>query len=77
MALLENSCGAIPEGENKTWYHVDRYNSEIGRVDLEAIIYLSDEVFDSESYNENSIKKESKINFQQVFWNESIVKLEL
>ena len=30
---------------------------------MEAVMYISDEVFDPENYNENSIKRESKLAF--------------
>ena len=25
LALLEKNCGAIPEGEDKAWYHYNRF----------------------------------------------------
>ena len=62
-AFEEKECGAIPEGENKASYHYDRYENYMGDGALEAAMYFSEEVFDPENYNDNSIKKESKIAF--------------
>ena len=64
--MVENECGPAPEGEDIDSYHYYRYNDYIGYDGLEAALYFSDEVFDPESYNENSIKRESKIAIQSV-----------
>ena len=64
LAMLEKECGPAPgEGQNKIRYYEYRYYDYIGSDGIEAALYFSDEVFDPENYNENSIKRESKIAF--------------
>ena len=61
LALLEKECGAIPEGEDYSYYSI-RYNEYIdSNTKWEAVLYVSDEVFDPYNYNEKSLKSESKI----------------
>ena len=60
-AFVEKECGGIPE--HKYWNISDRYWDHIGGYDLDAVMYISEEVFDPDNYNENSIKRESKIAF--------------
>ena len=44
---------------------------------MEAALYFSDEVFDPESYNENSFKRESKIAIQSIAGYNNKINLEL
>ena len=67
--ILEKECGAFPEGVNKYSYHFDvygQYTQTTYNTYLEAVMYISDEIFDPDNYNENSIKRESKISFHPV-----------
>ena len=57
-ALRDRECGAIPEGAPVSYYF-KRYNDYIGMLrndtNWEAMIYFSEESFDPENYNEESI----------------------
>ena len=63
-ALLEKECGAIPEGENGMFYF-KQYRDYIG-FEYEVAMYFSDEAFDPENYNEDSIQRESNIVIQYI-----------
>ena len=62
--FTEKECGPIPEGADENDYYDYRYYEYVDwNQDWEAAIYLSDETFDPENYNEKSIKRESKLAF--------------
>ena len=64
--FTEKNCGKIPEGADRKKYHRDRYSEYTNsNYDWEAALYFSDEKFDPESYNDKSIKRESKIAFKK------------
>ena len=73
LAFLEKECGAVPEGEDKNFYHYMKYYEfvEGGRSAIEAAMYFSEEVFVPDNYNENSFIRESKLAFQKSEYGEN------
>lgn len=57
-ALRERECGAKPEGApvNYYWKRYDNYiGMERNETNWEAMVYFSEESFDPDNYNEESI----------------------
>ena len=64
FALLERECGPVsdetlPDGPDKYFWYTKRYNKKELPYNylFDAALYISDESFDSDNYNEKSIKR--------------------
>ena len=68
IAQQEKECGKIEEAkylefDYPYWF---RYDDYMKGSSWEIVLYYSDEVFQTEEYDDDAIKKESKLVFRQV-----------